>query len=278
MKKKQKFSVKIGLILLFVAALILVVAPYQAMAKDTDGDGFTDAEEEALEFELPTYLIPAGQEPIILDPEAPDLFVILEPPAEGSNLDGFFDPFKYVREFGINVHHLFVAYPNMCSPENYDCRDLDTELGQKAIMATEDLGPSSMLGKCEEEWCTPNAGLDGVVVWTQAIKNFIASKCGNKTCVDKSTGATYEGNPLENLNLENLYIQQTFAHEIGHDTKLRSINDPKVGGFHYSAKEGVTMSQYMTYREGKSSITWNIATDYARDDLKDANLYDAQAQ
>ena len=55
----------------------------------------------------------------------------------------------------------------------------------------------------------------------------------------------------------------TVAHEIGHDVKLRDVYDAKTGGWHYSARDKVMMSQYVDYRAGKKGVTFYIANKYA---------------
>jgi len=269
MKKKQKINIKIGLMLLAVAALLLAVVPTQACDQsiDQDCDGFIDDLEESTNgFMLPSHLIGVnGGVRLFLDPTIKDSVVILVPSPLASNLD---DPFKYVRGFedGINVHMV------QCYPPGTECiRDLESDLGQKAIMAQEILGGSSTLGKCDEEWCTPNSGLDNIKVFTEAIKNHIASKCANIADAKcKSSGG------LTGVALENLYIQHTFAHEWGHDGKLRKDNVQKTGGWHYAAKEDRINSQYVRTRTGKTSVTWLIGTEFGRKDFDDLLLWESQ--
>ena len=173
MKKKRIINLKTVLALLAVVAMLLVVVPAQACAPDDqDCDGFIDAEEGT--FVLPSYLVGVdGETSLTLIDGVKDSVVILVTP-EGSNLDGITDLFKYVNDDSdLNIHVHLVQ----CEDGSGDCSRLLTDRGQKAIMATEVLGGSQTLGRCDEEWCTPNAGLDNIRVFTDAIKNHIAETC-----------------------------------------------------------------------------------------------------
>ena len=137
---------------------------------------------------------------------------------------------------------------------------------QKALKIEESLSTTSYeLAKCLGQWSTPNGG-DDCWVYSKKIINHIKEICGNFTnqCVDDLTGATFEdkdGNGR--IDLAEVFMWDTVAHEIGHDVKLRDVYDAKTGGWHYSARDKVMMSQYVDYRAGKKGVTFYIANKYA---------------
>ena len=75
-------------------------------------------------------------------------------------------------------------------------------------------------------------------------------------------------------DLVQAYYRHTFAHEWGHDNRLRKDNVEKVGGWHYDAREKHVLSQYVATRTGKTSVTWYIGTDWGRGDPVDVTLFD----
>ena len=73
MKKRKKITAKLGLVLLLLAALAMVVLPFQAWATDDDfdDDGILNQYEGHCLPEIPAgHCVPT-------DPEIPDLFIQL---------------------------------------------------------------------------------------------------------------------------------------------------------------------------------------------------------
>ena len=100
MNKRRKITAKVGLVLVLVAALAMIVLPFQAWATDDDydNDGVVDVGDG--------YCLPHNaQNCAITDLTIPDLFVMLLS-AEPSMLPQ--DPFEFINRehefFDINLH------------------------------------------------------------------------------------------------------------------------------------------------------------------------------
>ena len=219
-----------------------------------------------------------------LNPAVPDLFVILVKASDRqSGVQSFLpeDPFKYVKNspdgggLGLRVHEIPYEPEGKALLRDGDKADpfyrtvimrTDDDTFQKALKIEESLSTTSYeLAKCLGQWSTPNGG-DDCWVYSQKIINHITEICGNFTnqCVDDLTGATFEDNDRNGIgDLAEVFMRDTVAHEIGHDVKLRDVYDAKTGGWHYSARDKVMMSQYVDYRAGKKGVTFYIANKYA---------------
>jgi hypothetical protein len=217
---------------------------------DSDGDGFTDVQECA------GISLDAGLVPTVVpgDPNKKDVFLIVGRPSTGvSLLPANFNPFlpatwygvsfNGLEALGVNVHVLGTA--NAASN-----RTLSKTSTQKAVKITESLDINgTILGNCQ--WGTP-MGLDGCVVYTQRVKNFIDSKCN--AAGDTSTNRT---------EVFMAYITQSFLHEVGHSLGgITSVYNASFGGYHYQPGARLVMEQAVTYATKGGKCTWNISSDW----------------
>src|SRR5438105_6826480 len=213
----------------FAAVIAVAAAPSRAQCVasgiDADGDGLDDG--------LEVCGLPLNTGTVKTDPAKKDIFVILVPAGSGSLLpprtDGTpFNPFlpaTYVGS-GVNVSFNGLAdlalTPHVVGPAVVQA-DRTVILGypQKAVRIAESLDTNgTILGNCQ--WGTPE-GLDGCVVYTQRIKNFIDTTCPSNT-------------PDERALMFNAYITQSFLHEVGHSIGgLPSTYNSRFGGYHYKS-------------------------------------------
>jgi hypothetical protein len=261
----------VGLIALLVATGVAMV-PDDARAQvdicaspgtgDTDGDGFTDAQECAgittgdpqnaagvRRFFARCGQQAPGQE--CVDPNRKDVFVIYRPTTTGSLLGGLPSPFGIntflgirftgLSALGINVHQLAPA-------EAFSDRRVTSVSAQKAVRVSESLSAGALtdpLGYCQ--FGTPQ-GLDGCTVYTQRITSFIASKCNavNDTTTDRN-------------QVFLAYSTYVMLHETGHSLGgLAAKYDTKFGGYHYSPTANLVMSQAAQYSTQAGRCTFYI--------------------
>lgn len=275
----------IGLVAVLVLSVIpnqawaAVVCPVADTAADSDNDGFTDFQEcngitlaDGVTF-VPTCPSPLGRS-VCLDPNSKDLFVIYAPAASGSLLPSGFKPFvdpsplvygvtfRGLTALGITVHQIV---PGQAATDRTVMHPLlNTSVStQKAVSVAESLDTNgTFLGYCQ--WGTPN-GLDGCTVFTQRIKNFIASTCGANAIV--TSGA---GSPSDSNQVFLAYATHTFLHETGHTTGgMTAAYNSSWGGNHYAAATspgsngaGTRMEQYVTYSTKGGKCKFNIPTDW----------------
>jgi hypothetical protein len=220
---------------------------------DTDGDGFDDALELAGIQVLNT---PA----LVTDPAIKDVFVILAPATSGSLLPpqangAPFNPFVPVSfsgsginvsfngltPLGLNVHVL--APSQAAADRTVDACGISTQKAVRIGESTDTNG--TILGNCQ--WGTPD-GIDGCVVYTQRIKNFIDTNCPGNT-------------PDERALMFNAYITESFLHETGHSMGgLASVYNSRNGGYHYKSGSALIMEQSVTYTSKGGRCTWNVSS------------------
>ena len=275
MRKRQTAKLKILLGLLAVAAVAMCIRLSQARAQDSDRDGFTDQQEiEGITLvdgsRVESCLDVAGNylcdDPTVrrfrLDPETPDLFVILVQ-ANPSSLPA--NPLEFVTKslaeggLGITIHEIS---PAQAGP------DREITPTQKAVRVTESLDTSvQILGIAN--YGTPNQ-LDQASVFTERIRSYVSSVCANATnyCGD-DTGLILGPDAIADV-----YIKHTIAHEIGHMLSLAAEYNKRFGGYHYKSGSQVIMEQSVMYTSKSKGrlVTFYMSTDYAAPDLIGAVL------
>jgi hypothetical protein len=235
-----------------------------AATTDTDGDGFTDAQECAgLTLDLGAPPPPGAPRPRLewcgspnagpecVDPNRKDLFVIYRPATTGSLLGGLPNPFGINSFLGISftgLSSLGVAVHQLTPAQAGSDRRVSSVSSEKAVRVSESLSDGALtdpLGYCQ--FGTPQS-LDGCTVYTKRITNFIASKCN---------GA---GDTTTNRNQVFLaYATYVIIHETGHSVGgLAAKYNAAYGGYHYPPTASSVMSQAAQYSTQAGRCTWYI--------------------
>ena len=226
------------------AEIATCVSPIPA-GLDSDQDGFLDAAECA-------GITLRDGSAIQTNPTSKDVFVILTPAATGSLLPATFNPFVPVTYNGITFRGLeglgvnaIVLTPSQANDDRTVASALSS---QKAVSIAESTDVNgSILGNCQ--WGTPN-GLDGCVVFTQRIMNFINSVCDSAG--DHTT---------DRQQVFLAYITQSFLHETGHSLGgMTSVYNSRTGGYHYKSGSALVMEQSVAYAAKGGKCTWYIST------------------
>lgn len=262
-----------ALFLMLVVALALGVLPHLASAAvtcpttstaDSDGDGLTDAQECAgvtltTGAVLPACPVNPTDRSACLDPNSKDFFLAIVPanpslmpspiPQQG------FDPFGFFAQLGLTAHKVD---PTLLPVD----RTVITAPLVKAVRVTESLDTNGdVLGICNQG--TPQ-DLDGCVVYTQRILNFINSVCN--TAGDTTT---------DRQAVFRQYVLHTIVHETGHTLGgLAAQYNASYGGNHYKTGAGYFMDQSVKYTTKSGSClfsvfqNWNLTLDPAGVKLK----------
>src|SRR5712691_11029207 len=222
-----------------------VTCPLIETGVDSDGDGFTDFQECNGIFLADGSFFPSCvlHAPPCLDPNTKDLFVIYAPAASGSLLPVPFNPFGPYTAYGVTFNGLtalqITVHQIGPAQANAD-RTVTSVSPQKAVRVAESIDTNgTILGNCQ--WGTPG-GLDGCVIYTQRIMNFITSTCGTNAIVT-SSGVASNANDVFLA-----YAVHTFLHETGHTTGgMTAAYNSSYGGYHYKCGAGTMMEQCVTY-------------------------------
>ena len=225
---------------------------------DADGDGFTDAEEcsgiTLLDGVTVTSCVAGVDRNSCLDPNSKDVFVIVVP-AAGSTLLGA-DPLRILKGTNVTGTKLGLAIHQITEGQTTDRR---VNGSQNAIRITESLDTADVTtGICNQG--TPN-GLDGCVVYTQRIVNFVNSKCpAGVTClISPATSGTAAA-------VISTFIQNTIAHEASHSLSVTATYNSRYGGNHYQTGTNVVMDQSVYYTVKGTKATFFLPGAYATAD------------
>jgi len=291
--KYRNLTVKLGI----PAALVLLLAlvPFQAMAADTDWDGFPDARETGTGLVLPpgassgdpgSVTFPpctSGADPsTCVDFNRIDLFVILRQPADtkitATPLQLMDLISRSFADFGLDIS-IHPIDESLAGPDReVYCIDgaACTDVGQKAVRITEVTSiPQAILGYCPQG--TP-MGLDDATVYTGEIERFVKSTCGIGTTEEKTCQA-YVGEDIPaNLvsgyqNVIDEYIEYVTIHEIGHTMELALDYNRRFGGNHSKTGTGFIMDQTAVLTDKKGTVTFYFPAKYSALSQGGALLY-----
>lgn len=264
-KRRSIKSIKpmLGPGLLAVAALflamLLIEAPAQGAVNctnDLDCDGLTNTEEEngitlADNSTFPSCAGSGLDRSLCLDPNTPDLFVILIS-AIPSNLPA--NPLEYVSRPQA-VGGLGIAAHIITSAQAGSGREITS--AQKAVRITENPDPAGgVLGIAN--YGTPN-GLDRATVYPLRIINHVNSVYA-------------EVGKVPPAGLTDTYIKHTLAHEISHMLALAVDYNKRFGGYHFKTGSGVVLDQSVKYTKKGSKVTFYVGTVYADQSMQGLRL------
>ena len=264
MKKRKNITAKVCLLLLFLAAIAMIVLPFQAWAQelDQDLDGISDMEEsECLPIGNNTNLCING------DPLTPDLFIMLLKDPYYSLLSATLvdDLFKFISDeqdiFRINVHVIGLedAPSQMISENQYAIALIENSTPNEGDLGT------TQLGNVSEQ-------ISGYV-FTQRIYNDVVEACSQmESCevVNEQGEVLVELGPSQDpSHLEkifNVYVKNVFAHEAFHGLGRVVPPDRKLD-YHYP-QLGYIMDHHMYYKRynSQNKVTWFIQNKWAEAD------------
>jgi hypothetical protein len=263
---------------------------------DWDGDGFPDSMEEA-GFLLPSGLKLAGSgatsiasctdNPAVpcVDPNKPDLFVIINRPGSGSLMPS--DPLAIMSKF-TNSNGIPVVTHELLAPnQNSYSRDFiyDATVVQRAVVVTEfldiDAGP---LGFAPTGG-TPFSTSGQVSIYTNRIANAVDKQCGQAYFCDKqgncgfdlvnqcesSSGVVVDLDAGQSLApLYDLYVQNVLAHEVWHVCSLAPIDSPEAVLYHFNPNTGWVLEQAIGIqgvkdKQGNVTVTLFISEEFNAD-------------
>jgi hypothetical protein len=251
MKSKWLATLTLGAAVAFASAAVAQTTCPAPSRLDTDLDGFDDAQE------LAGVTLVSGQT-VQTDPARKDAFIVVALASNSLVQQVFgatpFNPFTPVTYVGSGVNVSFNGLAalglnvHMLSDQDTTPDRIVDGCGittQKAVRIAESIDTNgTILGNCQ--WGTPN-DLDGCVVYSQRIKNFIDTTCPGNT-------------PDERTLMFKAYITQSFLHEMGHSLGgLASQYNSRTGGYHYKTGSGYVMDQSISYTAKSGRCTWTIA-------------------
>lgn len=245
---------------------------------DTDGDGFTDAQECAGITTLGTTVTVNGTPTIIgqktfpqcngtqarqdcVDPASKDLFVVYVPAGTGSLLasgtaTGIANPFANQTVYGV----AFNGYAGLNvtvhvldgTQAPVDTRQVTGVSTQKAVVIVENLDASDLNTLAYCVWGRPNVAGQGIcTIYSQRIWNSIGLACGSLPIV---TGSNTPSSANEAFKA---YAIATILHEVGHSVGGLAPNyDSRYGGYHYAP--GTIMEQYVVASTSKGNCKFSI--------------------
>jgi hypothetical protein len=223
---------------------------------DADNDGFTDAQECA------GILLNQGTAPFVtiqscftangartaldrslcLDPNSPDLFVILVPAASSLIPANFFEFVAKPKPspglgLGITIHQINNDQASTTSTTDRLLSSVSTQKAVRVTEKTENLASGTVLGQATNG--TPIT-TGKVAVWPVRILQHV-----NEVRVAAGLAAL----PATDLVVVT-YIKQVIAHEMGHVmgplANVSTQTATAYGGKHYAPEDHVVMSQYVT--------------------------------
>lgn len=298
----------LAVLLLMTPAWAAVNCAQASTTADSDNDGFTDAQECAgivlapgntllksngttilaggtISRCLAAALVPASPaRQDCVDPDTPDLFVILVRPAANSVLVALgLDPTATVSaprnrlpmlEFVSNpkaVGGLGLAFHRLTTTRT-DRRVMPVVAGasaQKAIKFTENLTIGNLVGFCQ--WGTPNSPPTGgqCTIYTAKVRAVVQAACGTGVACNLSgTDAAVDGVDA----VVTKYIKQAFAHEAAH-AMLRTDRDVvEVPQHHLAAQSNVITEEFEVFKVAANGVTFYISDDFSSADQANFRL------
>ena len=268
MKKRQRTTTKVGLILLIFAVSAVAFLPLQTWAADCvdpadcDLDGILNAYEGEC--------LPLSSQCSVTNPttnlNSADLFVILARPTE-SILNQFnFDPLAFIKgtyvplTFGMTLHEISLA-----EVTNQGVIDLKVTPEQKAVVLIEDLDPNdgdlgtSPIG-------VPTQGRVGSM-FTNRIRDDIVKGCSSLPCEAVNSDGVPKASGIDKIF--QFYAQNVVAHEIFHMVN-RVV--PAINSDNHYPQEGYIMDNHMYFKAYKKTktapakIVWTITDKWKFED------------
>ena len=264
--------------------MILSMIPIQAIAVDTDGDGFPDALESGVGLVLPpgasdgdpgSVTFPpctSGADPAsCMDVNRLDLIVILRQPADTKITITPLELMALITESFANSGLDISIHPvdeSLAGPDRevyctaFDVDGACTTVGQKAVRITEVTGISqAILGYCPQG--TP-MGRDNCSIYTGEIEDFVKSICAGKDYCQAYVGEDIAANLVSGeANIITEYIKLVAIHEIGHTIELSVDYNSRFGGNHSKTGTGFIMDETTVYTDKKGIVTLYFPAEYS---------------
>lgn len=230
-----------------------VTAPHlisATFAPDRDNDGISD-DQELNGITLAGGMVIPGKSSGLpradrLDPDTPDLFVILEQ-ATPSKFPT--NPLEFALKPQSQGGLGFIAFHVIPGTQTQGDRFLNSLSAQKAVRITESLDVSDPIVLGSSTCGTPDQ--DKGTVYTQRIENHVKS-------VYQAAGATPPPGLIDT------YTKHTITHELGHMVgPLAPVSNPDFGGNHYQSLPNDLLMNQFVYYEG---TTFYIGTSFTSAD------------
>lgn len=265
MKKRQRTTTKVDLILLIFAVLAIAFLPlrvWAADATDTDGDGIPDEYEGSL-----TVLEQTDTASISMD----DLFIILK----GYDLDLVpEDRFDFiVSKYSstsiptpVNPMEVHVITTNTDQTINQKIFNQGNETGQNALLVIANPDPNDGdLGASQIGYPAYSTGIQGNV-FIQRIKDDVVKGCSlQPNC--NAVNSAGEIVATDIAGIVDYYIKNVFAHETFHMLG-RVVPADRKYDYHYP-QLGYIMDHHMYYKEYSKTgfVTWFISNKWNVGDI-----------